>query len=417
VGLICIPCEVMLREFDAKLLLAVRLASKFNHSILIGYDKYFNHILPRLGPVALLEKSMSSLMFKARIKPAKDNKGFVMISDEEGINDLLETPLSFLTRVDTEAWDFIDCYGAWGEYDKQFYGEHFSRHAQKIIVTGNCRSDLLNHLGRAFYSDLIDSINTLFGNFYLVSDNFSVDHFDPNYQPPRFNVTEKAWDKRMKEWEWQTSVHRSRRDHMAMVIKNIFKSSDFQDNIVIRPHPVYDSRFWSDNFSLNRRVSIILKHSADPWIMASLGVISSGCTLGLQAIAANKKSIHVQTEANLEKKSLTALLSPAAINAQELLREIQSSPSISMANKYWDFDGSSSERIAGILNKGALSLPKHSSPIKLYRVDGLLPSPPKWLPLSLGEVQAKINNWSRILSIQPPSVRLVSPGVFLLQPV
>ena len=73
-GLICIPCEVMHREFDAKLLLAVRLASKYNHSILIGYDKYFNHILPRLGPVVLLEKSMSSLMFKARIKPVKVNQ-------------------------------------------------------------------------------------------------------------------------------------------------------------------------------------------------------------------------------------------------------------------------------------------------------------------------------------------------------
>lgn len=415
-GLICIPCEVMHREFDAKLLLAVRLASKYNHSILIGYDKYFNHILPHLGPVALLEKSMSSLMFKARIKPVKANSGFVMISDEEGINDLLETPLSFLTRVDAEAWNYVDCYGAWGQYDKQFYGEHFPSHAQKIIVTGNCRSDLLNHLGRAFYSDLVNSISNLFGNFYLVSDNFSVDHFYPNYQPPRFNVSDQVWEKRMKEWQWQKSAHSSRRDHMANVIKNIFKSSDFQDDVVIRPHPVFDSRFWSDNFSLNRRVSVIFKHSADPWIMASLGVVSSGCTLGLQAIAANKKSINVQMESDLEKKSLTALLSPSVSNAEELLREFKLSPSFISANNYWKFDGSSSERIASVLNDGVLGLPRPKSTIKLYRINQLTPLPPKWLPLSLDEVRSKVVNWSGVLSVKAPSARQISPGVFLLQP-
>ena len=100
-------------------------------------------------------------------------------------------------------------------------------------------------------------------------------------------------------------------------MKNIFKSSDFKDNIVIRPHPVYDSRYWSDNFSLNRRVSIILKHSADPWIMASLGVVSCGCTLGLQALVAKKKSINVQMNPNLEKKSLTALLSSGLTTSED----------------------------------------------------------------------------------------------------
>ena len=55
VALICLPCEIMLRELDAKLLLAVRLATQYGHHVLIGYDKYFTQAIHSLGPVVLLE--------------------------------------------------------------------------------------------------------------------------------------------------------------------------------------------------------------------------------------------------------------------------------------------------------------------------------------------------------------------------
>ena len=131
-------------------------------------------------------------------------------------------------------------------------------------------------------------------------------------------------------------------------------------------------------------------------------------------IAAKKKSINVQTEFDLEK-SLTALLSPSVTNANELLREFKLSPSFMSANNYWKFDGSS-ERIASILNEGALSLSRPKSPIKLYTINDLTPLPPKWLPLSLEEVRSKVVNWSGVLSVKAPSASQISPGVFLLQP-
>ena len=41
---ICLPSEVY-EEFDAKLLLAAKLASEYRHNVVIGCDKIFNYFL------------------------------------------------------------------------------------------------------------------------------------------------------------------------------------------------------------------------------------------------------------------------------------------------------------------------------------------------------------------------------------
>ena len=92
--LACFPCEIQHREFDSKLLLAMRIVSKMKGdcAVLIGYDKYFSPLLNSINNVFLLDKSMSTIMYNARIKPCKLNGGIVFINDEEGVNDLDETP-------------------------------------------------------------------------------------------------------------------------------------------------------------------------------------------------------------------------------------------------------------------------------------------------------------------------------------
>lgn len=114
-GLIGLPCEISKREFDAKLLLSVRLASKYNKSVLIGYDKYFQFATRIARYATLMDKSCSSLMFKSRIEPVKARGGKVIISDEEGYNNLHVIKESYKARVDEKAAEAIDLFACWGK--------------------------------------------------------------------------------------------------------------------------------------------------------------------------------------------------------------------------------------------------------------------------------------------------------------
>ena len=65
---------------------------------------------------------MSTIMLHGRIKPCKDNGGTVFINDEEGVNDLEETPHALDIRADPSAVDYVDRYLAWGAHDAAFFG-------------------------------------------------------------------------------------------------------------------------------------------------------------------------------------------------------------------------------------------------------------------------------------------------------
>ena len=64
-------------------------------------------------------------MWKGRIQPIKTNGGATIVSDEEGfININKFTREVIFARVEDEAAKSIDLFAAWGEADKQVYGEH-----------------------------------------------------------------------------------------------------------------------------------------------------------------------------------------------------------------------------------------------------------------------------------------------------
>ena len=109
--IICLPCEIEHREFDSKLILAHRLSQRDDVVVLIGYDKYFSQILRSTSNCFLLDKSMSTLMLNNRIAPCKQRSGIVFINDEEGVNDLDETPEALDIRADHNAVPYmIDIY-------------------------------------------------------------------------------------------------------------------------------------------------------------------------------------------------------------------------------------------------------------------------------------------------------------------
>ena len=123
--LVLFPCEIYHREFDSKLMIAHELAEKYKVQSLIGYDKYFNELIPLLSSSVLMDKSCSSIIYKARILSLKQRGGTVLISDEEGFNNLTESNhFRFDIRLDKQLPVQL-IYACWERLIMSFKSSHF----------------------------------------------------------------------------------------------------------------------------------------------------------------------------------------------------------------------------------------------------------------------------------------------------
>ena len=296
-GLVALPCEISKREFDAKLLLAVRLALIHNKASIVGYSNYF-HAVCRIATYAtLMDKSCSDIMYKGRIEPVKTRGGRVIISDEEGYNNLHLIKESYKARVNSEAAKAIDLYACWGSIDKEFYSDKTSIN-QKSEILGNCRAALCNELGEYIYAEQIKALKCLYGRFIICSDNFCVEHWRANYNPPKFQNSSEAENIIEQEYNKYRATSKENRDVFARYIEKAAKSFE-NYNFVIRPHPVARPNWWVDRFWKYRNVHINGIRNVEPWLHASEGLLSMGCTTGLQSLIANKPVIDI--DKNFEK--------------------------------------------------------------------------------------------------------------------
>ena len=289
---VLLPCEIYHREFDAKLILASHLASKYGISSIIGYDKHFPPLARSLKGCTLMDKSCSSIMWNTRLKPVLENSGSVIVSDEEGFNNITDSNYStWASRLDLTAAQSINTYACWGKIDMDFFSK-FSQLRSKINVLGNCRSDLVNKLGRSLYYDLSQSLVKTFGNYILCSDNFCVEHREGAYLPPVFDKPSIENDKARYEFVSRQKSQSSRRDIFASYLEHAARKNP-SINFIIRPHPCSDHRWWSHKFWNLRNVHILYLHNVDPWLHGAKALISMGCTTSLQSIIASVPVIEI----------------------------------------------------------------------------------------------------------------------------
>ena len=131
-----------------------------------------------------------------------------------------------------------------------------------------------------------------FGDFVLFNDNLAVDHYDKSYVPPTrlFMSDTEQQSKALSEWNNIVNEHKSRRELVRDFLISLASSGL---NIVVRPHPVYDSLFWHESFRLIPNIQTIYNGCVEPWIHASRAVVTTGCTTGLQALLASKPSFEL----------------------------------------------------------------------------------------------------------------------------
>jgi len=421
-ALVCLPCEIYQREFDAKLLLGVRLASEHGHTVLIGYDKYFTQAIPHLGPSLLLEKSLSRIMLQGRIAPTKRLGGRVIVSDEEGINNVgIMGEESWLARIHPKAVKLVDLYACWGQRDAAFF-KVVPGLAAKMAILGNCRSDLLNHIGRQFYQPLIEGLGKVFGDYILVSDNFALERLGYHGMAPiaQDAATQNRLQAEYELWEQEARV---RRQHFTDLLLQAIKAMPTQP-FVIRPHPRSHPRWWHEHFGAYRNVQVINSHAVEPWIHAARAVVSMGCTTGLQALVAGKAVVELATP-SLESHGLVSRILPSHfVDAEQVTSELrrlaqQEQPApfdrAELERSWVNTSRSSTKFIARACHQLAASLTGTNNPPP-PRFQGLDPESSKWSENpGTPAIKEKVLRASAALHCSDVTVKKVSMGVWRLE--
>ena len=436
-ALTLLPCEIFHREFDAMVLMASVIVSGFGTPVVFGFDKYFNQLIPHLPSSTLLEKSCSTVMWNGRIRPIKERNGSVLVSDEEGFNNLTKANKNiFANRLDDTAAHNIDIYGCWGKVDYQFWRDHIEL-SKKLVIMGNCRSDLLGPIGRTYFSKEVHGLNSIFGRFVLVSDNFCVERRGGEYSPPKFNVTHDEQIAAQYEFEKRARSQVRRRLFFADLLDDAAKKlPDIQ--FIVRPHPTADSRWWSNRFALHRNIHVLYHKSVDPWILSACALISMGCTTALQAFVANTPVIEIEDPNieldNSQNLGYSHLFTDLSVKSSEQLQAAvlnvwsnsyhSSGSKQKLLSEYWHGCNSSlSHKLFADKLYSLSSQPCDLSykdvleqATRFFKKNPLTIDDTKWPPISFDDIKSKFFCWQNVLKPQRTiALRRVAKYLYLIE--
>ena len=161
----------------------------------------------------------------------------------------------------------------------------------------NVRFELLGDLGLEYFKDQTNAVSLLFDEYFLISDNFDTSLFGGisstsvelnNIDRLSVSTQEKAalLDKAIASEKIQLDSAKSFADLINKVV-HAYPNKKF----VFRPHPVSGYHFWSRHLSEARNLTLIYKHSYEPWLFSCQAVLHAGCTVGLQSELHSSPSI------------------------------------------------------------------------------------------------------------------------------
>lgn len=214
---------------------------------------------------------------------------------------------------------------------------------KKVLVTGWPRYDLTKKDYENIYSEHIKKIKKKYGSFFLFSSDFGILN----------NKKIKELTNYYKSYGWsknainkETKINKKRLLTFKLFLKSILKydKSDNLQNLIIRPHPNENQKVWSNIKNTLHKIKIILEGEIEPWIIASNGLISNGCSSTIDAIIFQKKAFYLKLNGGYLRRSRTFHNSIHIESLQNLTKYNDAN----FKKKNITFDKSSSKKICKI---------------------------------------------------------------------
>ena len=258
----------------------------------------------------------------------------------------------------------------------------------------------MTKFGRQLYKDEINSLKTVFGEYILYNDNLAVDHFDKNYLPPTnlFDADNAAHNRANREWDSIVDEHKQRRQKVKSFIFDLAESGF---NVIVRPHPVYDSIFWHDSFRLHPRITTLYRGNVEPWIHASMAVVTTGCTTGLQALYANKPSFELPICDS--SRAFSSKILPKCYSYKSLLPSsiaaLDDSFNIARTKceQRWHTSESTTSDMSDLISLSMDTLPHQHSFDWINQISPMTPMVPKWRNITTPEVVKRFSKIKKII--------------------
>ena len=282
-GIVALPLHVWDRELDSRILLAALAAIK-NKLVILGHEYNMSPIYKTKNKIfhigagrPIYHRLRTQIWYKSII----NNGGYVGLIFEEGVNDIERKGRKYLgpgDKINKESIATTSCIYGWNKAEKEIVinemcpEELRAELEKKFKIVGNTRIELCGPIGQRYFQKQIESIRRIFGEYHLASDNMV---------PVRFGQTPSKENKRLK----------LARDFANFVSK--VGDMEQKENIILRPHPQSSKKLWDIWTRERRNLIVIGGGSVLPWIHGSKLVLHSGCTIGMEATLAGKKTMDI----------------------------------------------------------------------------------------------------------------------------
>ena len=270
-----LPVENQVREFDAKLLLALAAADR-GFRVVIGSRNYVHFAADSLPRGVYLAKSMRAL--SSTMFDILDQLGHRIVAlDEEG----LVRPIDrwyYERRLSAKTMKRTAALLAWGPSNAETLEAFPDRGNVPIVVTGNPRVDMLRPECLPYYQPEADRIRAEYGPFLLVNSNFGhVNHYvaDLRLEVPR----EGAYE----DFASALAAHRSTIfEHFQEMLPALCRSFP-QHRVVLRPHPIESPARWAPLAASQTNLTVASGGNVAPWLMSCDALVQNGCQTAIEA--------------------------------------------------------------------------------------------------------------------------------------
>jgi surface carbohydrate biosynthesis protein len=268
------------REFYSKFLLACVAAEA-------GFDSILGNMHPadlKYLPRGILFERHVSGQGKASFTQWHRLGYRVVAMDEEGL--VFPNPRYYqIHRLAPGPLAVTDILYCWGDHQANIVREASAEWAQKTIITGNPRVDLLRKELRAIFATEADELRRSYGPFILINTHFDNNHF--NKTPDELLAYTKrigAITTKEDETFYRGFIeHGTQLYHYFLEMLPHLSRTFPKHTIILRPHQSENHDSWRAITAGLPNVRTIHQGPVIPWLMAADVLIHNSCTTGLEA--------------------------------------------------------------------------------------------------------------------------------------
>jgi surface carbohydrate biosynthesis protein len=286
--LLVMPVENLVRELDAKLLLAC-VAAERGFSCIMGSRTQVDFCVGGLPPGIYFSKSMTAK--SRRMFRILRLLGYEVMAQDEECLAYYSAEHYHAARISPQTLSQVSTLFAWGPDSVELLETYPTYSGTPIHAVGNPRIDLLRPELRGFFEEEVRGLRERFGKFVMINSNFAMvngffdsfnilrEPFSPGGEPTLGAAGIGVTLEFAKGYAaHKTALFESFKEFLP-VLGEAFPDRTF----ILRPHPSENRQPWIDVASSLVNVDVVHEGNVVPWLLASDALIQNGCTTAVEA--------------------------------------------------------------------------------------------------------------------------------------